>query len=233
MENKKVVLVVEDEQSICRFVSVVLETNGYLVETAGTGEEAINKCRVRQPSVLLLDLGLPDMDGVQVMKKMRERYSFPVVVVSARTGEKDKAEVLSMGADAYITKPFGTQELIDCVKRAERYSKQGKEQFLPKKTRIQTGEFTLDLEKECALVRGQDIGLTHMEFILLSALVKKSGRVLTYEFLMEEVWKDTSLEKARELRTLMAGLRKKLEENPMEPCYIFAEIGVGYRFRDI
>lgn len=233
MDIKDRVLVVEDERSIRNFFKTVLEANNYDVLTANTGAEAYSMITSQCPDVVLLDLGLPDMDGKKILKSVREWSSMPIIVVSARTHERDKVEALDLGADDYITKPFGTSELLARVRTAIRHARSTG--LTP--DGMQTGIFrfkdlVIDYDKHRVFVGGQDANLTQNEYKLVSLLGRYAGKVLTYDFIIKEIWGPNMKTDNRILRVNMANIRRKIEKNPAQPQYIFTEVGVGYRIVD-
>lgn len=227
------VLVVEDDKSIRNFFRTVLEANNYEVIMAKTGTEAYSLITSRCPDVVLLDLGLPDMDGMKILKNVREWSSMPVIVVSARTHEKDKVEALDMGADDYITKPFGTSELLARLRTAIRHARAAC--LAPEE--IQTGIFrcggmVIDYDKHRVYIDEKDACLTQNEYRIVSLLGRYAGKVLTYDFIIREIWGPNMKTDNRILRVNMANIRRKIEKNPAQPEYIFTEVGVGYRIVD-
>lgn len=233
MEIKDRVLIVEDDKSIRNFIRAILEANHYDVIIANTGTEAYSLITSRCPDLVILDLGLPDIDGVKILKKVREWSSMPIIVVSARTHEKDKVEALDLGADDYITKPFGTSELLARVRTAIRHSRTA--YLAPDggpSGSFTAGGLVIDYDKHRVYVDGNDANLTQNEYRLVSLLGKYAGKVLTYDFLIKEIWGPNMENNNRILRVNMANIRRKLEKNPTQPKYIFTEIGVGYRMLD-
>lgn len=233
MDIKDRVLVVEDDKSIRNFFRTVLEANNYDVIMAGTGTEAYSLITSRCPDVVILDLGLPDMDGMKILKSVREWSGMPVIVVSARTHERDKVEALDMGADDYITKPFGTSELLARIRTAIRHARAAC--LVPEG--MQTGVFrsgglVVDYDKHRVFIDGKDAGLTQNEYKIVSLLGKYGGKVLTYDFIIKEIWGPNMRTDNRILRVNMANIRRKIEKNPAQPEYIFTEVGVGYRIVD-
>ena len=202
MEIKDRILVVEDDKRIGNFFRTVLEANHYDVIMAQTGAEAYSLITSQCPDVVLLDLGLPDMDGMKILKSVREWSAMPVIVVSARTHERDKVEALDLGADDYITKPFGL---------------------------FVSGDLTIDYDKHRVYKEGKDVGLTQNEYKIVSLLGKYAGKVMTYDYIIKEIWGPNMKSDNRILRVNMANIRRKIEKNPAEPQYIFTEVGVGYR----
>lgn len=233
MEIRDRVLVVEDDKSIRNFFRTVLEANNYDVIMANTGAEAYSMVTSQCPDVVLLDLGLPDMDGMKILKSVREWSSMPIIVVSARTHERDKVEALDLGADDYITKPFGTSELLARVRTAIRHSRvtyMAPEGMLTGTFR--SGDLLIDYDKHRVYIAGEDANLTQNEYKIVSLLGKYGGKVLTYDFIIKEIWGPNMKNDNRILRVNMANIRRKIEKNPAQPQYIFTEVGVGYRIVD-
>ena len=230
MEIKDRILVIEDDKRIRNFFRTVLEANHYDVIMAQTGAEAYSLITSQCPDVVLLDLGLPDMDGMKILKSVREWSAMPVIVVSARTHEKDKVEALDLGADDYITKPFGTSELLARIRTAIRhtrtacFSHNGAASGL-----FVSGDLTIDYDKHRVYKEGKDVGLTQNEYKIVSLLGKYAGKVMTYDCIIKEIWGPNMKSDNRILRVNMANIRRKIEKNPAEPQYIFTEVGVGYR----
>ena len=230
MKIKDKVLIVEDEQSISNFISMILTANGYDTIIVRSGEEALTMIASHCPDLIVLDLGLPDMDGMEVLKAVRKWSNLPVVVVSARNHEHDKVEALDLGADDYITKPFGTSELLARIRTAIRHTRSG----IPNQPGGQTGVFksgglTIDYDKHRVFIDGVDAGLTQNEYKIVSLLGKYAGKVMTYDYIIKEIWGPNMKNDNRILRVNMANIRRKIEKNPAEPQYIFTEVGVGYR----
>lgn len=233
MDIKDRVLVIEDDKSIRNFFRTVLEANNYDVLIATTGAEGYSMVTSQCPDVVILDLGLPDMDGMTILKNVRQWSSMPVLVVSARTHEKDKVAALDAGADDYITKPFGTSELLARVRTAIRHARatvltaegMQTEQF-------RAGDLLIDYDKHRVYVGDRDVNLTQNEYKIVSLLGKYAGKVLTYDFIIKEIWGPNMQNDNRILRVNMANIRRKMENNPAQPRYIFTEVGVGYRIVD-
>lgn len=230
MEIKDRVLVIEDDKHICSFFKTILEANHYDVIIAHTGTEAYSLVTSQCPDIVILDLGLPDMDGMKILKSVREWSSMPILVVSARTHEKDKVAALDLGADDYITKPFGTSELLARIRTAIRHTRTA---FLSPGG-AQTGTFSagglvIDYDKHRVFVDGTDANLTQNEYKIVSLLGKYPGKVLTYDYIIKEIWGPNMKNDNRILRVNMANIRRKIEKNPAQPQYIFTEVGVGYR----
>ena len=215
MEIKNKVLIIEDERRISNFLCTVLKANSYDVISAVTGNDACAVINSHCPDVIILDLGLPDMDGTEILRSVRKWSSMPIIVVSARSSEKDKVTALELGADDYITKPFGTQELLARIKTA-----------------IRTGGLEIDYDKYRVYVDGQDTNLTQNEFKIVALLGKNAGKVLTYDYIIKQLWGPHAKTDNQILRVNMANIRRKIEKKPAEPKYIFTEVGVGYRMTD-
>ena len=233
MDIKDRVLVIEDDKSIRNFFRTVLEANNYDVLIATTGAEGYSMVTSQCPDVMILDLGLPDMDGMSILKNVRQWASMPVLVVSARTHEKDKVAALDAGADDYITKPFGTSEPLARVRTAIRHARA----TVLTAEGMQTGQFRagdllIDYDKHRVYVGDRDVNLTQNEYKIVSLLGKYAGKVLTYDFIIKEIWGPNMQNDNRILRVNMANIRRKMENNPAQPQYIFTEVGVGYRIVD-
>ncbi|MBP3588282.1 MAG: response regulator transcription factor [Clostridia bacterium] len=228
--NKFYVLVVEDEKNIRGFMQTILTSNGYGALTAKTGEEALMMLSSHCPDLVLLDLGLPDMDGQSFISEVRKWNQVPIIVVSARSHERDKVLSLDLGADDYITKPFGTSELLARVRAALRHAVQRSSG--QRKEHCTCGGLTVDWEKRRVILEGQDIHLTQNEYKIVALLAQYAGKVLTYDQIIQHVWGPNAIGDNRILRVNMANIRRKLEKNPAEPQYIFTEIGVGYRMAE-
>jgi len=222
---KPVVLVVDDELQMRRLLRVCLEGNGYRVLEAVSGQEALTLLAQRKPDILVLDLGLPDMDGVSVLKRLREWTQVPVVVLSVRDREEDKIAALDHGADDYVTKPFATGELLARLRVAQRHAIP-----LSEGSVFRSGNLEVDFTARLVKLNGKEIKLTATEYSLLRMLVRNAGRVLTHRQLLREVWGPTYEEQTHYLRVYIAHLRDKLEAEPAKPRFISTEPGIGYRF---
>ena len=233
MNIREKILVVEDEKSIAHFISTVLNNNGYEAMQAVSGTEALSMISSHCPDLIILDLGLPDMDGLEILRQLRNWSSLPVVVVSARSHEKDKVEALDLGADDYLTKPFGTDELLARVRTAIRHTRtaSGNDEIAQKGT-YTVGELTIDYNTHQVLKNGRTVRLTLSEFRIVALLGKYAGKVLTYDFIMKELWGPRAGGDNQILRVNMANIRRKIEKNPAEPEYLFTEVGVGYRLAE-
>ena len=230
MKIRDKVLIVEDEQSIKNFMSTILVANGFDTLMAGSAKEALSMITSHCPDLILLDLGLPDLDGMEVLKQVRAWSSVPIIVVSARAHEGDKVAALDLGADDYIEKPFGTSELLARIRTAIRHTRTA----LGNDSIAQSGKYTvrdltIDYDKHHVLMHGEDVHLTLNEFKIVALLGKYAGKVLTYDFLIREIWGPKAKADNQILRVNMANIRRKIEKNPAEPQYIFTEVGVGYR----
>ncbi|MBR6472668.1 MAG: response regulator [Firmicutes bacterium] len=229
MYQKISVLVIEDEKSICDFISRTLELNNYKVITAYTGKEGLTAITSLMPDLILLDLGLPDMDGLEIIRQTREWSSLPIIVISARIQEKEKVEALDLGADDYITKPFGTSELLARLRTAIRHSNKTNAGDHVAQRPYKSKDLTVDFDKRLITIRGEEVHLTRVEYKIVSILAKNSGKVITYDSLINQIWGPYAGDNNRILRVNMANIRRKIEANPGEPEYIFTELGVGYR----
>jgi two-component system KDP operon response regulator KdpE len=223
------VLVVEDEPQVMRFLRATLPAHGYRVLEAGTAAQALVHAQTQQPDLVLLDLGLPDLDGLEVTRRIRSWSAVPIVVVSARGQERDKVQALDAGADDYLTKPFGTEELLARMRVALRHA--ARVAGGAGETAFETGELRVDLAARLVYRRGLEVRLTRTEYRLLAALVKHAGKVLTHRQLLVEVWGPGSANETHYLRVYMAQLRHKLEDDPARPRHLLTETGVGYRLR--
>ena len=233
MKIREKILIVEDEKSISHFISSTLSSNGYDPMQAYSGKEAQSMISSYCPDLVILDLGLPDMDGMDILRQLRSWSSLPVVVVSARSHERDKVLALDMGADDYLTKPFGTDELLARVRTAIRHTRtiSGNDEIAQKGT-YTVGDLVIDYNKHQALVRGENVKLTLSEFRIVALLGKYAGKVLTYDFIIKELWGPRAGGDNQILRVNMANIRRKIERNPAEPEYLFTEVGVGYRLAE-
>jgi two-component system KDP operon response regulator KdpE len=221
------ILVVDDEAPMRRFLRVSLANAGYQVVEAETGEQGLSQAASRNPDLILLDLGLPDQDGLSVTARLREWSKSPIIVISARGREEDKVTALDQGADDYLTKPFGVGELLARIRVALRHvatESTGTPEFV-------LGDLKVDRSRRQVFVKDNEVHLTPIEYKLLALLVKNAGRVITHRQLLREVWGPNSVEHTHYLRVYMGQLRHKIEENPSRPLYIVTEPGIGYRIR--
>lgn len=224
------ILVVEDDSQIQNFIGYCLQTAGYPYVSVYKGEDALNHLVHEPIDLILLDLGLPDFDGMEVIKKIREWSEIPIIVVSARDQDKEKAAALDLGADDYLTKPFSATELLARIRVAIRhlYRQGGRGDHVTR----QVGDLKIDFEKHLIYLSGEPIHLTPLEYSLLSLLFRNIGKVLTTKYVLKEIYGISYGSDTQPLRSLMAGLRRKIEKNPGKPRYIMTEIGIGYRLVD-
>ncbi len=222
------ILVIEDEKEICKFLDVVFDKNDFSCRFAGTAKEGLKMASLYPPEIIILDLGLPDMDGLEVIKNIREWSQTPIIVLSARGREEDKVSALENGANDYLTKPFGAAELLARIKVILRYSQKISSNSSPI---IKVGDLKIDLENRQVFVEDVETHLTKIEYKLLTTLAQNAGKVLTHSQLLKEVWGKNSSENNHYLRIYTQSLRGKLKDNPIMPKYIFTEVGVGYRFK--
>lgn len=223
------VLLVDDEPNIVSTLGPLLRSRGYDVLTAMTGHAAVETVERNSPDVIVLDLGLPDMDGGEVCRIVRETHRIPIVVLSARGAEGDKVRALDLGADDYVTKPFGAEELLARIRAALRRS----DSPPPSSEPIVRGDLVIDRERFRVLRNGEEVRLTPKEFELLTFLAQHAGRVLTHRTILKAVWGANAVDQPEHLRVLIGALRKKIEPNPASPQYILTEPWVGYRFADV
>ena len=229
MTHKLSILLVEDEKNICDFISTSLSAQDYRISTAHTGKEALPIITSQCPDLILLDLGLPDMDGMEIIRQGRTWSSVPIIVLSARTQEQEKVRALDLGADDYLTKPIGTSELLARIRTALRHSNRLNTDSPLYKRPFHARGLTIDFEKHLVSVDGKDVHLTQIEFKIISLLAQNSGRVMTYDTIISNIWGPYADDDNSILRVNMAHIRRKLEQNPAEPQYVFTEIGIGYR----
>lgn len=233
MSNKYLVVIVEDEYNISSFVSAVLQANGFDTMVARNGAEAIILITSHCPDLVLLDLGLPDMDGQGIIENVRGWSNVPIIVVSARTRERDKVMALESGADDYITKPFGTSELLTRIRTALRHVQLREGEQAQRQTGVfHTGDLEVDYDKRRVYVNGEDAHLTQNEYKIVALLSKYSGRVLTYDSIIKHIWGPNAKQGNQILRVNMANIRRKIEPSTAEPRYIMTEMGVGYRMAE-
>ena len=224
-EPQPVVVLIEDEPQIRRLLRTVLPEQGFALHEADTGKQGLVEVAVRKADVVVLDLGLPDMDGVEVVRRLREWTQVPVIILSARAQEQDKIAALDAGADDYVTKPFGIGELLARLRVALRHAATG----ASGEQTFQAGNLKMDLAARRVELDGREVHLTPMEYRLLAVLVRNAGKVLTHRQLLKEVWGPAFVEHAHYLRIYMAQLRRKLEADPTQPRLLLTEPGVGYR----
>jgi two-component system KDP operon response regulator KdpE len=229
-ENRARILVIEDDPPIRRFLRASLANHEYDVVEASTGQEALVLASQRPPDLIILDLGLPDMDGIEVIRRLRDWSQSPIVIVSARGQEKDKVAALDAGADDYLTKPFGVGELLARMRVAMRHAATAGGQEAAAKFAV--GELKVDLAGRRVFVGEKEVHLTPIEYRLLTTLAHHAGKVLTHRFLLREVWGPPYVEQTHYLRIFMANLRRKIETDPARPRYLLTEQGIGYRLAE-
>ncbi|WHZ28220.1 MAG: DNA-binding response regulator KdpE [Nitrospira sp.] len=228
MSQDLTVLLIEDEPEIRRFLRTTLPAHGFRLHEAVTGKDGLTEAKARNPDLVLLDLGLPDLEGNEVIRQIREWTTTPIIVLSARDGEQAKVAALDLGADDYITKPFGVNELLARVRTALRHAARpgdgGESVFV-------LGDLKVDLGRRQVFVSEKEAHLTPIEYKLLTTLIRHAGKVLTHRQLLKEVWGPLHMDEGHYLRVYMRQLRNKLERNPAQPRYLVTELGVGYRLR--
>ena len=229
MKIKDKVLIVEDEQSISNFISMILTANGYDTIIVRSGEEALTMIASHCPDLIVLDLGLPDMDGIAIIEKVRGWSGMPIIVISARSEDRDKIDALDAGADDYLTKPFSVDELLARLRVALRRARQDSGHAGAPEAVFTNGELKIDYAAGCTYLAGQEVHLTPIEYKLLCLLAKNVGKVLTHNFILKEVWGSALPGDTPSLRVFMATLRNKIEPVPAQPKYIQTHVGVGYR----
>jgi len=225
MSNSFSILVIDDESQIRKLLEITLEANGYKLHFATNGREGITMAASHQPDLILLDLGLPDEDGQEVLKKLRDWYQNPIIILSVKSTEQEIVKALDNGANDYLTKPFRTLELLARIRTALRGSfNQAQEPI------ITFGDITVDFASRTIKLKEEVLKLTATEYNLLTLLIKNDGRVLTHQYILKEIWGNSYAEQTQYLRVFVAQLRKKIETDPNRPQYIITESGVGYRF---
>lgn len=227
--NKSKILIVEDDKAVRNLMTTTMDTQGYQYHTAATGTAAILDAVSSQPDLVLLDLGLPDMDGVDIIKKLRSWSNMPIIVVSARSEDKDKIDALDAGADDYLTKPFSVDELLARLRVALRRRQYDNQPGGENSSVFTNGDLKVDYAAGCVYREGEEIHLTPIEHKLLCLLTRNVGKVLTHNFILKEVWGNAFSSDTPSLRVFMATLRKKIEKIPARPQYIQTHVGVGYR----
>jgi two-component system, OmpR family, KDP operon response regulator KdpE len=227
--NSPVIVVIEDDPAIRLFLRTGLGAHGFKVFEADNGKQGIIEAGIRKPDLIILDLGLPDMDGVDVIKTIRAWSVMPVIILSARSGEQHKIDALDAGADDYLTKPFGLGELLARIRVALRHSVNSPEQG--EEGVFTNGALKVDLLKRQVFVGEREIHLTPIQYRLLSVLIKNAGKVLTHQHLLKEVWGPSYSDNSHYLRIYMSQLRQKLEIDPAQPQYLLTESGIGYRLK--
>ncbi len=229
MSDAPLILIVEDEKSIVRFPKASLGSHHYRVEVAETGGQALTMIGIKPPDVIILDLGLPDMDGGEIIDQVRQWSRLPIIILSARDRERDKVDALDRGADDYLTKPFGAGELLARVRVALRHRVQEITGDESAGGVFEQGDLRVDLSERRVDVAGREIHLTPIEYRLLTTLIAHAGKVLTHRMLLREVWGPGYADEVHQLRVHMANLRRKIEASPARPRHILTEQGVGYR----
>lgn len=225
MTNSGAILIIDDEVQIRRLLEITLSANGYKIAEASTGKEGLTLAATGNPVLIILDLGLPDADGLDILKKLREWYLKPIIVLSVRNSEEDIIKALDNGANDYLTKPFRTGELLARIRVVIRQS-----QGVTDKATLEFGSITIDLANHIARKNNEIIRLTSTEFSLLALLAKNEGRVLTHQYILKEVWGMGYIEQTQYLRVFIAQLRKKIEDDHSKPILLITESGIGYRF---
>ena len=225
--NKPLILVVEDDKSVNNLITTILKTHGYRYLTAMNGAAAVIEASSHNPEIVLLDLGLPDTSGVEVIKKIRSWSNMPIIVISARTEDKDKIEALDAGADDYLTKPFSVDELLARLRAITRRLPVLMNQTVAENSAFVNGALRIDYAAGCAYLDGAELHLTPIEYKLLCLLARNVGRVLTHTFIMQNIWGNNSADDITSLRVFMATLRKKINSSKDAPQYIQTHVGVG------
>lgn len=228
MSQDATILLIEDEPEIRRFLKTTLPAHGYRLYEATTGQDGLTEAKARNPDLILLDLGLPDLDGTEVIRQVREWAQVPIIVLSARDQEQAKVAALDLGADDYVMKPFGVNELLARMRAALRHAAQSAD--APEPVFVH-GDLKIDLGRRQVFVSGKEVHLTPIEYKLLTTLIRHAGKVMTHRQLLKEVWGPLHVEEGHYLRVYMRQLRNKLEKNPAQPRYLVTELGVGYRLR--
>ncbi len=225
MTDKECILVIDDERQIRRLLEITLTARGYQIIQAGNGKEGLLAAASRHPSLVILDLTLPDTDGQELLTKLREWYQRPVIILSVRNNEEDIIKALDNGANDYLTKPFRSGELLARVRAALRTADTATDREI-----LDFGSLTVDLTNHLVRKKGETIKLTSTEYSLLALLARNQGRVLTHQYILKEIWGYSYTEQSQYLRVFIAQLRKKLEDDPSKPTLIITESGIGYRF---
>jgi len=227
MNLSETILVIDDEVQIRRLLEITLSGNGFKVSEAATGKDGMIAAATHNPALIILDLGLPDIDGIEILKKIREWYQKPIIILSVRNSEDDIINALDNGANDYLTKPFRTGELLARIRVALRFSKDSQDRPI-----LTFDTLTLDLPNHIARKKGEMLKLTSTEFSLLALLAKNSGRVLTHQTILKEIWGFGYIGQTQYLRVFVAQLRKKIEDDPARPRLLITESGIGYRFNE-
>lgn len=227
--NKPQILIVEDDNAVANLIAATLETQDYTYKRAGNGAEAVMQALSCKPDVMLLDLGLPDMDGVEIIKKIRSWSNMPIIVVSARSEDFDKVSALDAGADDYLTKPFSVDELLARLRVALRRVRYDSDRLSEESSSYENGDLRIDYSAGCVFISDKEIHLTPIEYKLLCLLAKNTGKVLTHNYILKEVWGSPTASDVSSLRVYMATLRRKIEKNSNGVQYIQTHVGIGYR----
>ena len=231
MELKPLILIIEDDKSISKFIKISLEAQDYRCEETKYGKTGISMALSMCPDVIILDLGLPDIDGIQVIETLKAVVNSKIIVVSAREHERDKVEALDKGADDYLTKPFGASELLARIRVALRnIAREGKKNS--ETTLFKIKDLEINIEKRKVYINEDEVHLTPIEYKILTLMAKHAGKVLTHSFIINEIWGSNLDNETQSLRVFMASIRRKIEKDPTQPVYILTEIGVGYRMID-
>ena len=232
MNLRQKILLIEDEKNICNFIATTLRAQNYKVSFANSATNGLSLAASECPDLILLDLGLPDMDGIDVIRNIREWSNMPIIIISARTQEREKVEALDAGADDYITKPFGTSELVARIRTALRRLAINNNTSASGQGRYVAKGLVIDYDKHVVTVDGKIVHFTQVEYKILTFLSRNAGKVITYDTLLTHVWGPYMDSNNRILRVNMANIRRKVEQNTADPQYIFTEIGIGYRMID-
>jgi two-component system KDP operon response regulator KdpE len=227
MNLSETILIIDDEVQIRRLLEITLSSNGFKISEASTGKDGLIAAATHHPALIILDLGLPDFDGFGILKKLREWYQKPIIILSVRNSEEDIINALDNGANDYLTKPFRTGELLARIRVALR-----KSQSTGENTLLIFGSLTIDLVNHIARKNEEILKLTSTEFALLALLAKNSGRVLTHQSILKEIWGFGYIDQTQYLRVFVAQLRKKIEDDPAKPKLLITESGIGYRFHE-
>lgn len=227
MTENDSILIIDDELQIRRLLEITLKAKGYTIYQAVNGSEGVMEAASRQPSMILLDLGLPDTDGQEILKNLREWYNNPILILSVRNSEEDIIQALDNGANDYLIKPFRTGELLARIRAALRSQNDGSDD-----SPMTFGSLSIDMISHTVKKADEIIKLTAKEFSLLCLLAKNSGRVLTHQYILKEIWGYSYVEQTQYLRVFIAQLRRKIEDNPSKPTYLITESGIGYRFNE-
>ncbi len=232
MDIKPLVLIVEDDKPICKFIKVSLEAQNYKCIETNSGNNAVSLVLSMNPDIIILDLGLPDIDGIEVIDRIRDKTKAKIIVVSAREKDRDKVEALDMGADDYLTKPFSLSELLARVRVGLRNINKNISNYESTISSFELKDLKIDFDKRKVYVRGESIHLTPIEYKIMELMAAYSGKVLTHNFIVKEVWGSYCENETQSLRVFMASIRRKIEKDPSQPEYIITEVGVGYRLVD-